>query len=74
MLRPVATQLLLLSISCVAAAHELAGSKPNILVIFADDLGMGDLGCYGHPTTSTPNLDTLATEGTFVVISILHDE
>jgi len=40
-----------------------AAPKPNIVVIFADDLGYGDLGCYGHPTIRTPNLDLLAAEG-----------
>lgn len=39
-------------------------SKPNVLFILADDLGWGDLGCYGHPNLKTPNLDRLAKEGT----------
>ncbi len=36
---------------------------PNIVVIFADDLGYGDLACFGHPTIATPNLDRMAREG-----------
>jgi len=37
---------------------------PNILFIFADDWGWGDLGCHGHPYVKTPNIDRLAAEGT----------
>uniref|UniRef100_A0A1A7YGJ7 Arylsulfatase A n=1 Tax=Iconisemion striatum TaxID=60296 RepID=A0A1A7YGJ7_9TELE len=39
------------------------GSKPNFVLFFADDLGFGDLGCYGHPSSLTPNLDHLAAKG-----------
>ena len=40
-----------------------AGTPPNVIIIFADDLGYGDLGIYGHPTISTPHLDQMAIEG-----------
>ena len=36
---------------------------PNVVVIFCDDLGYGDLACYGHPTVETPRIDELAASG-----------
>lgn len=42
----------------------IADERPNILFIFADDWGWGDLGCHGHPYVKTPNIDRLAREGT----------
>ena len=46
------------------AAHAQDVPKPNVIFILADDLGWGDLACYGHPLIKTPNLDGLAREGT----------
>jgi N-acetylgalactosamine-6-sulfatase len=40
------------------------GPPPNVVLILADDLGWGDLGCYGHPHIRTPSLDRLARQGT----------
>ncbi len=47
----------------IARTQAATPSKPNIVVIFCDDLGYGDLGCFGHPTIRTPNLDRMAAEG-----------
>ena len=49
--------LLLFSISAFAA-------KPNIIVVFVDNFGNGDLGCFGSKLHRTPNVDRLAAEGT----------
>jgi arylsulfatase A len=46
-----------------AAAQRLP-EHPNIVLILADDMGMGDLGCYGQKLMKTPNIDRLAAEGT----------
>ena len=43
--------------------HEPARPRPNIIFILADDLGWGDLSCYGRPDYTTPNIDRLAAEG-----------
>jgi arylsulfatase A len=46
-----------------ARATLARGKKPNIIIIMADDLGYGDLGCYGSEGIATPNLDRIADEG-----------
>jgi arylsulfatase A-like enzyme len=49
-------------LSCIPV--KAAESKtPNVVLIFADDLGYGDLGCYGATKVQTPHIDKLATEG-----------
>jgi arylsulfatase A-like enzyme len=47
----------------LASATASASEPPNVILIFADDLGYGDLGSYGHPTIRTPRLDRMAAEG-----------
>lgn len=45
-------------------SHAAEATKPpNIVIIFADDFGYADIGCYGHPTIATPRLDRMAHEG-----------
>ena len=46
------------------AAARTARRKPNIIVIYVDDLGYGDLGCYGAKAIATPHIDRLAACGT----------
>lgn len=57
--------LALLTVLLLTATSAQSAEKPNIVVIFADDLGYGDLGCYGAkaPGVKTPNLDRLAQQG-----------
>ena len=59
--------LLLIPVTLMLASSPASGaddSRLNVIFILADDLGWGDLGCYGHPQIKTPNLDQLAREGT----------
>lgn len=44
-------------------AHSRAASRPNFVLLMADDLGIGDPGCYGNKTLRTPNIDALAHAG-----------
>ncbi len=53
-----------LILSFSASVRAADAPKPNIVFIFADDWGWGDLGCHGHPYVKTPNIDRLAKEGT----------
>lgn len=58
-----------LALSIVPAIHLFASSKPttsekpNVVIIYADDIGFGDLSCYGYSSIKTPNVDKLASEG-----------
>ena len=56
-----ASSWLLFICTCSAAAAD--ASRPNVVLIFPDDLGYGDVGCYGAKGYATPNIDRLAKEG-----------
>lgn len=55
----------LIAVGCLflATAPIPAADAPNFVVLLCDDLGYGDLGCFGHPHIRTPNLDQLAKDG-----------
>ena len=52
-----------LSAGVLASRAGAAAARPNIVFIYADDAGYGDLSCYGATSVSTPNLDRLAANG-----------
>ena len=49
--------------SCNSSSQSEKNNQPNIVYILADDLGVGDLGCYGQKVIKTPNIDQLAARG-----------
>ncbi|MBA4016504.1 MAG: N-acetylgalactosamine 6-sulfate sulfatase (GALNS) [Pirellula sp.] len=57
-------QLFAILASTLVAPQFLSGAQPNVVFIYADDWGWGDLTCHGHPDLKTPHLDRLAREGT----------
>ncbi|MDO6518092.1 sulfatase family protein [Zobellia uliginosa] len=56
--------LMFISVNCGLYGQTVKlENQPNFIIIFADDLGFGDLSTYGHPSIETPNLDRMASEG-----------
>lgn len=53
----------LFTFSCDSPTSPTDKTPPNLVILFADDMGYGDLSCYGHPTIYTPHLDQMAQEG-----------
>ncbi len=63
---PSTKRLLLFAIGVVLSVGSvaIAAERPNILILFTDDQGYADLGCFGNQKNKTPRLDQLAKEGT----------
>lgn len=61
---PLTMKIMSLLIAILAFATQAFAAKPNIVFLLADDLGAADLRCYGHPYARTPNIDSLARDGT----------
>ncbi|MCP4506698.1 MAG: sulfatase-like hydrolase/transferase, partial [Fuerstiella sp.] len=60
---PALAALILASAIAVCAQADADTRKPNVVVVFVDDLGWKDLGCYGSKFYETPNIDRLAEQG-----------
>ena len=52
-----------LSVFALSAKSQVKESQPNIIYIIMDDLGYGDIGCYGSGKIETPNIDRLCKDG-----------
>ena len=68
-MKPLFAALFLISQFVTTVIH--AAGKPNVIYILADDLGYGDLSCYGQKRFKTPNIDRLAKEGLKVTADVL---
>ena len=52
------------SLNAQSSLNTQSSGKPNVIIIFIDDMGYGDLSCYGNKQVSTANIDALAKRGT----------
>lgn len=52
-----------ITVSCNEATRTQAADQPNIVILLADDLGYGELGCQGNPQIPTPHIDSIANDG-----------
>ena len=66
--KPFLVVILALAVLC---GRAYAGDRPNIIFIMADDLGWGDLGCFGQKEIQTPNIDRMAKQGMRFTIATL---
>ena len=52
-----------ITVAVLLASSAMAAERPNVVVVLCDDLGYGDLACYGSPTVQTPHIDHFAGTG-----------
>src|SRR5690554_5390536 len=62
-LTPALSLLALTFSTCTSSQEQKENPPPNIIYIYADDMGVGDVGCYGQQYIETPNIDRMAEEG-----------
>lgn len=62
-IRLLAVSTVVLLSSCKEKVSKTEEKKPNIIIYLTDDLGYGDLGCYGSPIIKTPEIDKFASQG-----------
>src|SRR5262245_55543385 len=60
---PLMSRVLSAIVGLLVAGSVGAAERPNVVHFLADDLGSGDLGCFGHPRIQSPNLDAFAKQG-----------
>ena len=63
-----------LSVFALSAKSQVKESRPNVIYIIMDDLGYGDIGCYGSEKIETPNIDRLYKAGRFQSITVRFRE
>ncbi|MCB1066458.1 MAG: sulfatase-like hydrolase/transferase, partial [Verrucomicrobiae bacterium] len=60
---PISFSLLTFGFLCLSPMAAYAESRPNFIILIADDISFDDIGCYGSPNGRTPHIDALAKEG-----------
>ncbi|NLO03659.1 MAG: sulfatase-like hydrolase/transferase, partial [Bacteroidales bacterium] len=63
MLKKIVYPVLTLAVVAQGCTSKQNERKPNVIIIYTDDVGYGDIGCYGSDEVSTPNIDRLADQG-----------